>query len=405
MEAAGEKNWCYLFQEWLKRYTSSIFMKEELIIMTGARKEIGLAIIGCGTIGRIRAEMARDYPGIGWLGLCDLKEDLGQKLVEDTGADFFTTNYEELVKRPEVNAVIISTDENHHVLPILSAVEQGHNLFIEKPLATDVRESQKVLNAIEEAEVDAVVGYTNRFRRRFLAIKERLNTGQIGQVTGVVTRAIMNRMVPIATVQRTNQRQNLTPMVVSGTHALDMSMWLMEGKVPVSVYARSNDLALSQYGTKDSTFGVFVMDDDTMFSMNISWAAPVVWPGAVYGLEIGIIGNKGVIDVEDTHRDLVLATEVPQGEGYVPDGFTPEFQRHVDFLTSYPAGDVYDGQFWGPMREETNSWYQHLYTGMKTPHATAAEGHMNLLLTMAMDLSSRRRQELELPLSLDEYYL
>ena len=57
------------------------------------------------------------------------------------------------------------------------------------------------------------------------------------------------------------------------------------------------------------------------------------------------------------------------------------------------------------MREETNSWYQHLYTGMKTPHATAAEGHMNLLLTMAMDLSSRRRQELELPLSLDEYYL
>ena len=207
--------------------------------MTSTRKEIGLAIIGCGTIGRIRAEMARDYPGIGWLGLCDLKEDLGQKLVEDTGADFFTTNYEELVKRPEGNAGIISTDENHHMLPILSAVEQGHNLFIEKPLATDVRESQKVLNAIEEAEVDAVVGYTNRFRRRFLAIKERLNTGQIGQVTGVVTRAIMNRMVPIATVQRTNQRQNLTPMVVSGTHALDMSMWLMEGKVPVSVYARS----------------------------------------------------------------------------------------------------------------------------------------------------------------------
>ena len=131
--------------------------------MTSTRKEIGLAIIGCGTIGRIRAEMARDYPGIGWLGLCDLKEDLGQKLVEDTGADFFTTNYEELVKRPEVNAVIISTDENHHMLPILSAVEQGHTLFIEKPLATDVRESQKVLNAIQDAEVDAVVGYTNRF--------------------------------------------------------------------------------------------------------------------------------------------------------------------------------------------------------------------------------------------------
>jgi hypothetical protein len=39
--------------------------------MRPPRKEIGLAVIGCGTIGRIRAEFARDYPGIGWLGLCD----------------------------------------------------------------------------------------------------------------------------------------------------------------------------------------------------------------------------------------------------------------------------------------------------------------------------------------------
>jgi predicted dehydrogenase len=167
--------------------------------MVGERNEIGLAIIGCGTIGRIRAEIARDYPGVGWLGLCDIKEELGKKLAEDTGADFFTTNYEELVKRPEVNAVIISTDENHHMMPTLAAVEQGHKLFIEKPLATDVKESQRVLDAIEAAGIDAVIGYTNRFRRRFLAIKERLNSGQIGQVTGVVTRAIMNRMVPIPT--------------------------------------------------------------------------------------------------------------------------------------------------------------------------------------------------------------
>ena len=49
----------------------------------------------------------------------------------------------------------------------------------------------------------------------------------------------MNKMVPIATIQKTNDRANLTPMVVSGTHSLDMSMWLMEGKNPVSVYAKS----------------------------------------------------------------------------------------------------------------------------------------------------------------------
>jgi myo-inositol 2-dehydrogenase/D-chiro-inositol 1-dehydrogenase len=362
------------------------------------RKEIGLAIIGCGTIGRIRAEMARAYPGVGWIGLCDLKTDIGQRLSDDIQADFFTTDYRELLTRPEVTATIVATDENFHYDPTLLAIEQGHDLFIEKPLATDARQSAELFEKIQANDIDAVIGYTNRFRRRFLAIKERLITGQIGDVHTVVTRAFMNRMVPIATVQRTQQRATLTPMVVSGTHSLDMSLWLMEGKTPVSVYAQSTDKVLGEWGTKDSTFGIFTMDDGTIFSMNISWSLPEVWPGAVYGIEIGIVGSKGVIDVEDTHRDLVMATNVAQGAGYAPEGYTAP-PRHVEFLTSYPPGDLHDGQLWGPMREETNSWFQRIYTGQRTPHATAADGHRNLMLTMAMDLSAKRKVPVELPVS------
>ncbi|MGI9435271.1 MAG: Gfo/Idh/MocA family protein, partial [Geminicoccaceae bacterium] len=229
-----------------------------------------------------------------------------------------------------------------------------------------------------------------------------LITGQIGDVHSVVTRAFMNRMVPIATVQRTQERATLTPMVVYGTHSLDMSLWLMEGKTPVSVFASSTDKVLGEWGTKDSTFGIFTMDDGAIWSMNISWSLPVVWPGAVYGIEIGIVGDKGVIDIEDTHRDLVLASDVAQGAGYSPDGFNPGAPRHVDFLTSYPPGDLHDGQLWGPMREETNAWFQRIYQGQSTPHATAADGHRNLLMTMAMDLSAARGEPVLLPPDPDE---
>jgi len=368
------------------------------------RKEIGLAVVGCGTIGRIRAILARDYPGVGWLGVCDINETLARKLAGDAQADFCTTDYKELLKRPEVNATIIATDENNHVGPILAAVERGHRLLIEKPLATDVKDSKRVYDTIKESGVDAVVGYTNRFRRRFLTIKERLRTGEIGDVTTVTTRAFMNRMVPIATVRRTNERVNLQPMVVSGTHSLDMSMWLMEGKEPVEVYARSVDKVLGAWGTKDATFGIFTMKDGTIWSMNISWALPMVWPGAVYGLEIGIVGTKGVITVDDTHRDLVLASENPQWAGYKPEGFKPEFERHVEFLTSYPAGDIAFGQFWGPMRTETITWFTRLYMGIQTPHATAWDGHRNLVLTMAMGLSAERGIPLRLPIDDKEFY-
>jgi len=359
-------------------------------------KDIGLAVIGCGTIGRIRAELARDYPGIKWLGLCDIRKEVAEKLASDCNADFYTTDFNELLSRSEVNAVIIATEENAHVEPTLKAVEMGHSLFIEKPLATNPLDSRKIIDAIESNNIDTVMGYTNRFRRRFLAVKERLTTGQIGHVHSVVTRAFMNKMVPIATINKTNDRQNLTPMVVSGTHSLDMSMWLMEGKNPVSIYAKSVDGVLNQWGTKDSTFGIFTMDDGTIWSMNISWALPEVWPGSVYGLEIGIVGTEGVIDIEDTHRDLVLASEKPQGHGYNPSGFTPSDARHVDFLTSYPPGDIYNNQLWGPMREETNSWFQRLYVGTETPHASAEDGHKNLVMTMAMDASSKINDKIEI---------
>ena len=365
--------------------------------------EIGLAIIGCGTIGRIRAKYAREYPGVKWLGLCDINDSLGNQLVADTSADFYTNNFNELIKRPEVNAVMIITDENKHTEPTLAAVEHGHKLFIEKPLATEARESFQILNAIQQVGLDACIGYTQRFRRRFLTVKERLAQGQIGEVHSVTTRAFMNRMVPIATIAKTNARHNLTPMVVSGTHSLDMSMWLMESKKPKTVYARSVEKVLNEWGTKDSTFGIFTMDDGTLFSMNICWALPEVWPGSVYGLEIGIVGTEGVIDIEDTHRDLVLATNEKLPGGYICGGYeAPE--RHVDFLTSYPPGDLWNNQLYGPMREETIGWFSRIMMGTPTPHATAAEGHSNLMNTMAMDLSAKSGEEVKLPIDPEEFY-
>ena len=366
-------------------------------------KKLGLAVVGCGVVGRMRSTLAKEYPGIGWIGLSDINEELGLKLKEDIKADFFTTNFRELIERPEVDAVIIATSTWSHVEPILSAVDRKLPMLIEKPLATDAVESLKVLNAIQEAGVDAVVGYTQRFRRRFLAVKERINNGQIGEATAVVVRAFMNKMAPTGEVRLSQDRRHLTPMVVSGTHSLDMALWMLGDQAkPVSIFARSTEKIMAELGTKDATFGVFTMEDGTIFSMNICWALPKVWPGAVYGLEIGVVGTKGVIDIEDTHRDVILATEFNQGPAYRPEGLQIEATRNVDFLTSFPPGDIYNGDLWGPMREETNSWFSRIYLGKDTPHATAEEGHRNLVLTMAMDLSSKTGKELELPIDVND---
>ena len=358
-------------------------------------KQIGLAIVGAGRVGLIRGELAARHPEVAWIGIAEKNPERAKLVAGRIGAEFVTADHRELVNRPEVNAVVISTDEHLHVDPIMAALERGHPMLIEKPLATDLAQSQRVMDAIEKSKVDAVIGYTQRFRRRWLVAKEKVRTGALGDVTMVTSRAFMNRLVAIDNYKRSDNPAAISPMVISGTHALDMVMWLMEAKTPVEVYARSVDKALGPHWQGiDGTGYMITFSDGAIYHGVISWALPEVWPGAVYSLEVGAVGTEGVLTIDDTHRDIVLATNLIQGEGYAPDK-----RRHVDFLTSYPVGDMALGELRGPMREETNSWLTRLALGLRTQHATAAEGHNRLMLTKAIDLSARLKRPVKLPIS------
>src|SRR5215468_1199456 len=361
-------------------------------------KRIGLAIVGAGRVGLFRGEVAARHPQVDFIGLAESRADRAKEVAARIGADFVTSDHRELLARPEATAAIVATDEHLHVDPILAAVERGLPLLIEKPLATDLGESARVLQAIQAAGVDAVVGYTQRFRRRFLVAKEKVRTGQLGDVTLVTSRAFMNRLVAIDNYQRTSDPDTISPMVISGTHALDIVMWMMEAKRPVEIYARSNDKALGPlcHGI-DATAGVISFEDGSLYHASISWALPVVWPAAVYSLDVGIVGTEGVLTIDDTHRDIVLATTAAQGEGYLPDA-----ARRVDFLGSYPPGDIALGELRGPMREETEQWLNRISMGLPTQHATASEAHHRLMLTKAFDLSARLKRAIALPISVSD---
>jgi predicted dehydrogenase len=360
-------------------------------------KGIGLAIVGAGRVGLFRGEVAARHPAIEWIGIAEKNPNRGADVAGRIGADFVTTDHRELMRRSEVTAALISTDEHLHVDPIMAAVERDVPMLIEKPLATDLAQSARVLKAIEDAKLDAIVGYTQRFRRKWLGAKEKVRTGALGDVTLVTSRAFMNRLVAIDNYKRTDDPATISPMVISGTHALDIVMWYMERKTPVECYARSIDKVLGPlYHGIDATAGMIMFSDGSIYHLNISWALPVTWPGAVYSLEVGITGTEGVLTIDDTHRDMVLAVSAPQNEGYAPDR-----RRLVDFMGSYPPGDMALGELRGPMADETVSWLNRLALGLPTQAATAAEAHNRLMLTKALDLSARRKQPVKLPLEPD----
>jgi len=112
---------------------------------------IGLAIVGAGRVGLFRGEVAARHPAVQWIGIAEKNHNRGLYVAEKIGADFVTQDHRELLKRSEVTCAIIATDEHLHVDPILATIERGVPMLIEKPLATDLGQSARVLKAITDA--------------------------------------------------------------------------------------------------------------------------------------------------------------------------------------------------------------------------------------------------------------
>jgi len=109
------------------------------------------------------------------------------------------------------------------------------------------------------------------------------------------------------------------------------------------------------------------------------------------------------------HKDVILASNQHQPAGYKKksigkeDVLTINHQsRNVDFLTSIPFGQRSQSEMWGPIREETFSWFHRLMTGAKTPHTSAKEGHENLAICLAIDLAAKTGSLIDIPADLND---
>ena len=98
-------------------------------------KQLGIAVIGAGRIGTLRARLAAKHPSVEFLAIADQDISKAKALAETCGADFYSADNDEVIARPEVTAVFVSTPEGEHAAPIKKALELGTPVLVEKPLA------------------------------------------------------------------------------------------------------------------------------------------------------------------------------------------------------------------------------------------------------------------------------
>jgi myo-inositol 2-dehydrogenase/D-chiro-inositol 1-dehydrogenase len=123
------------------------------------RKELGVAVIGSGRIGGLRARLAAEHPGVKFLAVSDSDPARARDLAQKSGAQFHSGDNAAVISRPEVNTVIVSTSEGAHVEPIIQAIELGKTVLVEKPIALTLADADRIIHASEKAGVAVHVGY------------------------------------------------------------------------------------------------------------------------------------------------------------------------------------------------------------------------------------------------------
>ncbi len=343
---------------------------------------IGVAVIGSGTIGRLRAQNAHRHPSVDFLVVCDLDQEKATSLATDVEADAWSTDAIQLVQRDEIDAVIVATTEDAHFEPSLAAIQAGKSVLVEKPFTIERDEGQKLLAAAEEYGVMLYTGFTQRFRRKFLAIKEHVDQGYLGELTAATTKIYLTQAVGRAVLSRAG---TTTPAINTLTYNIDLLLWFVGGAAkPVSVYAQGNRGRIgTEFGTVDSTWGLLTFDNGLVAQLATTWELPEFFPAFNCSMEFELFGRDGVMSITDDHRENLLVSHHK-----VPSPYTPTSQVNAALLGTNMPGDWAQGEYVGPIRDETQAFLNSVGTGRPDRIlATGRDGLNALAISRALDQS------------------
>jgi predicted dehydrogenase len=356
------------------------------------KSNLGIAVVGAGRIGTLRARLAGKHPSVRFLAVSDRDPARARALAELAGANFHSGSNEDVINHTDVTAVIVSTPEQEHTLPILQALKAGKPVLVEKPIGFSLEDADKILDMLRETKGRLLVGYSRRYKECFLRAKEQMLHGRLGKVVGGTARVYNSRAQAFAILKRD---PHATPVLDVLTYYVDLMCWFLEGNRPVEVVARGQHGIFKEagFGAHDVTWAIVTFTDGAVINLGVSYALPARYPTLGQSDRVELLGTEGTMIIDDDHMDHLLFSE----KG-IPHAYVPDHQVNMAFLGSNTAGDWAVGDFWGPLGNETRAWLDHLATGAPTVHTTPAQARINLETTIAIERAVASGQSVRLPL-------
>ncbi|EES90444.1 Gfo/Idh/MocA family oxidoreductase [Clostridium botulinum C] len=290
-------------------------------------KKVKFGIVGLGRLGRKHAEnLAFRIPNAELLAVCSVVKEEVEEVKDTWGIKYGYTNFDEMLKNKELDAIFISSPSGFHCEQIEKALDAGFHVFSEKPLGLYLEEAKRVAKAVNEHKNQIfMVGFMRRYDDSYAYAKKKIEEGAIGKPVlircyGLDPAGSMEGFLKFA---KSNYSGGL--FLDMAVHDLDLARWYLESEADMVwaiggayEYPEFDEISDAETGAalvkfKNGTMGVFVAGRNCAHG---------------YHIETEIIGTKGTLRVGTVpQKNLVTVFDETGARQECVQGFPERFDQ------------------------------------------------------------------------------
>lgn len=262
--------------------------------------KLPIGVVGLGRMGEVYTHYLATIPNAEIIAVSDVRREKVAQYTAQFNVKFGYTDYREMLANPAVAAVMIVSPTGTHAEIIIAAAEAGKAVFSEKPISLSLAQTDDIIATVERTGAFLQVGFMRRFDSGYMAAKEKLDAGVIGEPTTFKSIG-RDPFCPPLDYARPEKSGGL--ILDMGIHDFDLARWLMKSEV-VRVYSEGGTLAFPQLNTVGDIDNAVInmkFENGTLGNVEVS-------RNAVYGYDIRteILGTEGGLNIGYYRQTPVL---------------------------------------------------------------------------------------------------
>lgn len=297
------------------------------------RRKIKMGLIGCGEFGSTsHAKALSQTETVELLAVCDILEDAAKKTAEQYKIPAYYTDYNELLKREDIEAVAVTCPDQLHCEISCAAMRAGKHVLCEKPMALSIEDCKTMVEVQKETGMKLMIGQSSRLTPGFKEAKRLVDAGVIGELFFVESEYAHD--YSHVSGMNTWRADPLRHVVLGGAcHAVDLLRWIAGN--PYETTAYSNKKNITNLPTDDCTIAILKFPNNVIGKLFVSSGCK-----SPYSMATRLFGTKGTIVVNNTDSFITVHRgKINEGMSVLDGAYEKDYENEVHVRYPVPVNN------------------------------------------------------------------